>query len=275
MDLEKLDELPPWEWPEDADNILLAVLNDKDADESDRVLAADLAGDYTVMSNEVALALLDIACDDQGSASLRGQAAVSLGTALEHADIIGFDDPEDLLITRTVFNRIQESLRKLFEDASLPRDLRRRVLEASVHAPQPWHTEAVREAYADADELWRLTAVFCMHYVRGFEDEIIDSLEDGNPDIHYWAVCAAGNWGLSEAWPHIAGLLNAKQTTKPLLMAAVHATAAIRPEAAGELLSDLIEHEDEEITDAVMEALSMAEALEELENEVEPEDEEE
>ena len=266
MELAQLDNLPPWEWPEDADKTLLAVLGDKSAEESDRILAADLAGDYTVMGNDVALALLGVACSEDASAALRGEAAVSLGTALEHADIIGFDDPDDLLITRNVFGEIQKTLRDLYENTSLPRDLRRRVLEASVHAPQAWHDAAVREAYADPDEYWRLTAVFCMHYVRGFEKEVVASLEDQNPDIHYWAVCAAGNWGLPEAWPHVVALISAGQTTKPLLIAAIHATAAIRPEAAGDILSELLDHEDEEIVDAVMEALSMAEALEELEN---------
>jgi hypothetical protein len=49
--------------------------------------------------------------------------------------------------------------------------VRRRVLEASVRAPQDWHQEAIREAYSSGDESWRLTAVFCMRFVRGFKDQ--------------------------------------------------------------------------------------------------------
>jgi hypothetical protein len=54
-------------------------------------------------------------------------------------------------------------------DASVPTDVRRRILEASVRAPQDWHRDAIRAAYASDDDVWRLTAVFCMRSVRGFE----------------------------------------------------------------------------------------------------------
>ena len=56
-----------------------------------------------------------------------------------------------------------------FMDGDIPKDVRREILEASVRAPQDWHQEAVRMAYSSDDESWRLTAVFCMCYIRGFE----------------------------------------------------------------------------------------------------------
>jgi hypothetical protein len=45
-----------------------------------------------------------------------------------------------------------------------------RILEASVRAPQDRHPDAVRAAYASGDAAWKLTAVFRMADVRGFED---------------------------------------------------------------------------------------------------------
>jgi len=111
----------------------------------------------------------------------------------------------------------------------VPKLVRRRVLEASVRAVQDWHTDAIRAAAAGPDEDWKLTAAFCMQYVRGFDSQILDLLDSGNPDIHYEAICAAGTWELEDAWEHVAALLTSKSTEKPLLLAAIEAAASIRP----------------------------------------------
>lgn len=52
MGLKVLKEMPPWEWPEDTGKTLLGILLDDQAPEPDRVLAAELAGDYTVINDE-------------------------------------------------------------------------------------------------------------------------------------------------------------------------------------------------------------------------------
>jgi len=135
----------------------------------------------------------------------------------------GFEDADDLPITERAFHRLQESLRKLYRDANVREEVRRRILEASVRAPQDWHEDAIRAAYSSGDEVWRLTAVFCMRFVRGFEEQILEALDTENPDIHYEAVVAAGNWGLDAAWPHVAALVTSKKTDKPLLLAAIEA----------------------------------------------------
>ena len=104
----------------------------------------------------------------------------------------GFADPDDVPVAERTFHRIGESLRKLYMDAGVPEEVRRRILEASVRAPEDWHEEAVRAAYGSDDDAWRLTAVFCMRFVRGFDEQIVEALDSENPDIHYEAVCAAG-----------------------------------------------------------------------------------
>ena len=144
-------------------------------------------------------------------------------------------------------------------DADVPQEVRRRILEAAVRAPQDWHQDAIREAYSSADESWRLTAVFCMRFIRGFNDQILEALESENHDIHYEAVCAAGNWEVDAAWSHIAGLVTTEEPDKPLLLAAIDAVASIRPQEAAEILTDLMDSEDEDIAEAILEALAMAE----------------
>jgi hypothetical protein len=259
MNIKTLRNLPPWEWPEDAGDMLLAVMRDPQADESDRLLAAELAGDFTVVNDDLVDALLSILCNRDENEDLRGTAAISLGPALEYAHFDAFDDPFDVPITEDLFHRAQETLQRLYADAGLPRTLRRYVLEASVRAPQPWHHDAVQAAYASDDQDWKLTAVFCMKYVRGFDAQILESLESRNSDIHYEAVCAARNWEIDAAWPHIVALLTSEEIEKPLLLVAIEAAAFIRPHQATEILAHLLDSDDEDIVDTVYEALALVE----------------
>jgi hypothetical protein len=97
-----------------------------------------------------------------------------------------------------------------------------------------------------------------MRFIRGFDDQIVEVLESENPEIHYQAVCAAGIWEVDAAWSHVAGLVTSEGTDKPLLLAAIEAVANIRPQEAAEILTDLIDSKDEDIAEAILEALAMA-----------------
>jgi len=139
--------------------------------------------------------------------------------------------------------------------------LRRRILEASVRAPQDWHQEAIAAAYASSDRDWKLTAVFGMRWVQGFDGEILDALKSTDPEIQFEAVSAAGENEVDGAWTHVAGLVENARTPKPLLLAAIDAVSCIRPKEAPEILGDLTDSEDEEIAEAAREALEMSEGL--------------
>jgi|AMWB02.1.fsa_nt_gi hypothetical protein len=278
MDLKTLDNTPPWEWPEGTDQFLLDVLRDTRTNIEDRLLAADLAGDYVVINDELATALLAIACNAAENEELRCEAVLSLGLALENSDILGFDDDDEEdepLISRAVFDKIQTELHKLFMDTSTPDEVRRRTLEASSHAPQPWHTEAVRAAYASENPEWRLSAVFCMRTVEGFETQIVDSLRSPNPDMHYQAVCAAGQWGIDDAWKHVVALVQNNATEKALLLAAIEAVGAIRPHEALGVLEKWMASDDEEISETVQEVLLASGAMSDLEADTYEDDDEE
>jgi len=261
MDWKSLKDTPPWEWPEGASKMLLGVLQDDRAPESDRLLAVELAGVFGVVDDELVDALLSILASRERSAEVRGKAAISLGPVLEHADTAGFEDADDAPIAEGTYRRIRESMRRLYADAGVPKDVRRRILEASVRAPQDWHADAIRAAYRSDDAAWKLTAVFCMRFVPGFDALILEALATKNPDIHYEAVQAAGDRELDDAWPHVAALLSSGHTEKLLLLAAIEAAASIRPREAAEVLVDLADSDDEDIAAAVDEALAMAEGL--------------
>lgn len=261
MDVKALRDIPPWEWPEGAGKLFLDILRGGQAAKADRLLAAELAGDLTVINDELADVLLSILRSGDEWKKLRGQAAISLGPVLEQADMHWFQEADVVPIAERTFHRIQDSLRKLYMDAGVPEEVRRRILEAAVRASRDWHREAVRAAYSSDDEAWRLTAVFCMRFVRGFDEQILEALGSRNSDIHYEAVCAAGAWEVDAAWPHIAALVTSEDTDKPLRLAAIEAVASIRPREAAEILDELSDSDDEDIAEAVSEAMVMAQGL--------------
>lgn len=111
------------------------------------------------------------------------------------------------------------------------------------------------------DELWRLTAVFCMRYVRGFDNQILEALKAENEEIHYEAVCAAGTWGVDGAWPHIASLAVTDSTDKSLRLAAIEAVASIRPKEAADILTELTLSDDDDIVETAYETMAMYDLL--------------
>src|ERR1039457_6640857 len=258
MDLKTLRDSPPWEWPKNAGKMLLAILRDPDADAADRLLAAGLAGDFTVINDALAGALLSILRSAAEPPELRARAAISLGPALEQADIDEFDDPDASPISPQTFRAIKQSLRQLFLDSGVPDLVRRSILEAAVRAPQDWHTGAIRSAWSNRDREWKQTAVFCMGHVRGFDQQILKALESSAPGIHYQAVRAAGTWQVEAAWPHVAALATS-DTNEPLRLAAIEALGTICPLDSVAILANLTDSQDEDIAETAGEAMSMAE----------------
>ncbi|MBI5017131.1 MAG: hypothetical protein HZB55_16810 [Deltaproteobacteria bacterium] len=259
MDLKTLRDTPPWDRPKNTGAMVLEVLRNPQADAADRILAVEVAGDFTVIDDELAAQLLLLVRNPAESEELRGDAAIALGPVLEYSDEEGFEDA-DLPITERTFQTIRESLHAVFLDTAVPKEVRRRVLEASVRAPQAWHAEAVSDAYASGDGDWRLTAVFCMQYVRGFDAQILEALKNESAEIRQEAVCAAGAQAVEAAWPSVAPLL-ALKTPKPLLLAAIEASIFVAPEDAPGRLRPLLRSSDEDVVEAVHEALSMIEGL--------------
>jgi len=254
MDLKTLKTTPPWDWPESAARVLLESLSDRSLPDADRIVAAELAGDFTVADEHIADVLLAVAADREESNALRAQSAISLGPALEYADTMGFDD-EDAPLSEEVYLRVQSRLRELYDDDRVPEDVRRSVLEASVRGPMPWHRDAIERAFASTSAAWKLTSVFCMRFIRGFEPRILACLDDGNVEIRRQAVIAAGTWELDAAWSKIEEIIESGDE-KPVMMAAIDAAAEIRPRDAEILLSSLSDSDDTDIAAAAWEALA-------------------
>jgi hypothetical protein len=259
IDLSALLDTPPWDWPPEAATKFLEILRNPEAPGSDRLIAARLAGDYTVINDPLSDALLGIVSGADQPDKLRATAAIALGPILDHAGTFGFeDDPEDVPITEDTFNRIRSTLREVYSEQSVPKEVRRRILEASVRSPEDWHREAISHAHSSGDREWMLTAVFAMRYVRGFDRQILEALKSEDREIQREAVHAAGNWELDAAWRDIVALAENESTPKPLLLAAIGAVGSIRPREAEEALFELTDSDDEEIAEAAEEAVAMA-----------------
>ena len=258
MKLTTLLDTPPWDWPSDTRTIFQETLNDRRARASDRLIAAGLAGNLVVINDELVEALMSVVRGADEPEELRTKAAISLGPVLEQSYINEFDDPDDTPITERTFRNIQDMFQELYLDTGIPKEVRRRILEASVRAPEDWHKNAISSAYASGDQDWVLTAVFSMRWVRGFDKQILEALKSKNPEILDEALQAAGTWELGRAWSRIIALLKDADTPKHLLLSAIEAAGNIRPAEAWETVGDFTNSADEDIAEAAHEAIEMA-----------------
>jgi hypothetical protein len=218
--------------------------------------------------------LLGIVAAPDEMETLRAQATIALGPVLEIADMEmadtgDFDDPDMVPITQKSFLNVKDRLHRLYLDETLPKLVRRRILEAAVRAPEPWQSDAICAAYSSGDRDWMLTAVFAMRHVRGFDDQIMQALQSQDADIHYEAVEAAGTWGVSAAWSHIAALATNPSAEKSLRLAAISGVGDIEHAEAPGLLAELADSDDQEISEAAQEAMDMAELVAEDEDDEE------
>jgi hypothetical protein len=257
MNLIQLKDTPPWEWPEGAGKFLLRALQDPNARNEDRATAAELAGDCIVVNDELVDVLLGLVVSPSAAQPVREAAAIALGPVLELGDVDGFDIPGEVPISEKTFQKIQKMFADVYRDADVPGDVQRRVLEASVRAPQDWHTGAVRAAYQSGDLLWMLTAVFCMQHIQGFEPQILQALKSSDEKIHLEAVRAAGDMEVGEAWAHVAELASSKATEKNLRLTAIEALPFLKPKKSLPVLHELTDSDDEDIVEAAYEAIAM------------------
>lgn len=234
----------------------------RDSDLAIRWHAVESVAD--IVDDELAAELLQVV-ESPGDEELRGAAAIALGPSLElcddeldeHGDLPDADDPYNTApVTTAAYRSILETLRRVYADGSVPALVRRRVLEASVRSPQPWHDGAVRAAWASNEELWRGTAVFCMGFLyrTKFDAEVAEALLCQSVAIRREAVWAIGRRGLVEHGARIKEIAASRSQDRELRLAAIQALGCLEVSGAEELLARLARDRDPEIAEAAQDA---------------------
>lgn len=260
MDLQKLRHVEAWDWPAEAGDLILKALNDEKRPLEERLLAVELSGELADFGPVHGAALLNIVEDNLAPEQLRARAAIALGPALELADIDGFDcEFEEPALTPELFEKIKKALRKVIMNLEAPKELRRRALEAAVRAPENWQRPVARQFFEEDDRDWKLTAVFCMRFLKGFERDIVEALKTSDELILIEALQAAANWELRSAWPDVRKLLRDRKTPRDVLLVAVEAAYDVGGSQAQETLQDLSDHPDEDV--AALAEFSLADGL--------------
>lgn len=229
------------------------------------------------MDDEVARAFLDVASSDAPE-RVRADTIIGLGPVIDEAGI-DFDDEEDEgfamdpdlgpPISREMFETIVREVRGLYEDETQPKLVRRRALEVLVRDPQPWHTAEIRRHFASDDPEWKVTGIFGMGYVPGFDAEIAAAVQSESGKLLFEAVRAAGSMEVTGAAKRIRELATSKTGDRDLRLAAIDALPQVDPDSF-DLLQRLAGSDDHEIADAAeaaLDELSIAESYDDEDDE--------
>ncbi len=250
--LEILASVGSWERPGDAKALILEGFGSPDS--AVRLTALELAAEE--MDDEVATEVERL-LDADPEVAVRARAAIAFGPALEQ--MIAEEDWEgpdlgDLPMSMSRFHDIEHRLESVYRDAAEPKEMRRRALEAAVRSPRPWQMNVIRSAWASDDSEWRVTAVFCMGCVAGFEAEILEAVDSDSPELQIEAVRALGATGLQPDNDDLMRFAASDDTPRELRLAAIEALGTVGPRGAAELLESLGESNDEEIATTAQEA---------------------
>jgi uncharacterized protein (UPF0147 family) len=212
------------------------------------------------MDDDLARGILGLIASDAPE-DVRADAIVSLGPAVEECGVEYFEDDEDpavasewIPLSREAFAAVTAALREVYEDASQPTIVRRRAIEVLVRDPQPWMSDAIRRDFATEDRDWKMTAIFAMGFVRGFEREILEALRSTDGDLLYEAVRAAGNAEIAEAAPILETFALSDQTDRDVRLESITALPSVDHDCF-DLLDELADSGDDEIRAAAEEAI--------------------
>ena len=267
-------DAPPLESFEEASRQFVAALRSDDP----AVREVALGEIPPMVDDEVARELFRFARDPERGEEERGEALIALGPALAEchdeeapdgtleAPPPGTEDWWELPLSSAGYREVHDELRRIYHDGSLPKLVRRRALEAAVRAPRDWHREAAATAWGSGDPDWRVTAVFAMGHLSGFQDEIIEAFRKGEPPVREEAVRAAGRSATGEVLADDLRALAADPSAdRDLRLAAIEALGELRPEGSSEVLEELQDDRNREIRAAAREALEEVDFWEDLE----------
>ncbi len=229
------------------------------------------------MDDEVARAFLDVASSD-AEEGIRADTIVGLGPIIDEAGL-DFDDEDEQgfaldpelgpPISREMFETVVREVRGLYEDEGQPKLVRRRAFEVLVRDPQPWLAAEIRKHYASDDPEWKVSGIFGMGYVAGFDKEIAAAVSSESGKLLFEAVRAAGSMDVAGAAQRIRELVTSQTVDSDLRLIAIDALPNVDRDSF-DLLKRLSRSDDEEVAaaaEAALDELSIAESFDDEDDE--------
>lgn len=206
--------------------------------------------------------------DDDPSAAVRAEAASALGRYVLLGELGKLPQQQT--------GPVEDRLLQLCQTAHEPLDVRRRALESVGYSSRTEVPPLIEDAYYDEAHRMRVSAVFAMG--RSADERwasyVLHELESEDPELRYEAAQAAGELGLSDAVPLLADLLESGDIE--VKSVAIWSLGEIGgPEARRTLTEAAHSTDDDDLLEAIDDALSMAALFEGMLGLIElPDDEE-
>jgi HEAT repeat protein len=183
--------------------------------------------------------------------AVRAEAALALGRFVLQAEF-------DALRTADA-ERIEQALRRTFEDAAEVVEVRARALESIGARSQPWVRDVIETGLDSADRPLRLSAIHAMGRSadNAWLPELFDAAESDDAEVRFEAATALGAIADEAAVPHLISLLD--DDDGEVREAAIIALGDIGGDEALEALERVTHSEDERMRDAALAALAEGE----------------
>ena len=222
-------------------------------DDDVQVRAESIKALWEYESEDLVPVLVRLMHDDE--ALVRAEAALGLGRFLLRAELEDRDDARS--------REIESELRSVIHDeAELP-EVRGRALEALGSRSKEWIRDIIEEAYASGVRRLAISAVHAMGASADPEwlPTIIEEMRSEDSEMRFEAAAAAGSIGDEDAVPELSGLT--VDEDPEVQEAAIGALGQIGGVSARSVLQSVAsDQRDERVLDAVADALSEADFIE-------------
>jgi HEAT repeat protein len=179
------------------DAVFLVSLHDSDP----RLRTAALEGLWEYDERDLIPVLIDIMQRDE-SPEVRAAAALGLGRFVVLGEF-GSLRPADL-------TSIEDALAEAINDSAESEDVRARALESIGARSEPWVSDLISDAYASGSHRMQVSAIHAMGRSCDSDwlPDVIQQLQNDDPELRYEAATAAGMIGDEAAVPHLAFLVH-------------------------------------------------------------------
>ncbi len=230
----------------DFNAVHLASLADADA----RVRTAALEGLWEYDDRDFIPVLIDLMHGDEDS-GVRAEAALGLGRFVVLGEF-GSLRPSDLAL-------VEDALTEAINDGAEAEEVRARALESIGACSESWVRDLIEEAYSSGSHRMQVSAIHAMGRSCDADwlPDVIQQLQNDDPEFRYEAATAAGMIGDEAAVPHLAFLVHDEDSEVQQM--AIEALAEIGGPEARSILERLLTSGDEQAEDAAREALASME----------------